>query len=138
MSWGGRKSSGTIDVLPDILEYDNRTKLSMEREMVGFYITGHPSPNMKSNCVKRYPFQVASSTSLPRGRPSKLADGQKCCWWHGCSKAKEIDKNNHMMAFITLEDLYGTMEVIVFPTHTYTHLVEEEKWYWWKEIKYEG
>ena len=125
------KSSGTIDVLPDIPEYDNRTKLSMEREMVGFYITGHPLAEYEEQLRKKVSLSSSQLNEFTEGEDHQsLVDGQKVLvGGMVVVKQKKLTKNNHMMAFITLEDLYGTMEVIVFPTayQRYTHLVEEEK-----------
>lgn len=120
-----------LDVLPNIPEYDNRAKLSMEKEMVGFYITGHPLSEYEDILRKKVSITSDKLSEILEGEGSNLRmDGQKVVIGGMVTqKKKKITKNNHMMAFITLEDLFGTIEVIVFPTiyKHFSHLLEEEK-----------
>lgn len=120
-----------LDVLPSIPEYDSRAKLSMEKEMVGFYITGHPLSEYEDILRKKVSITSDKLSEALEGEGSNpLMDGQKVIIGGMVTqKKKKITKNNHMMAFITLEDLFGTIEVIVFPTiyKRFSHLLEEEK-----------
>ena len=99
--------------------------------MVGFYITGHPLAEYEEQLRKKVSLSSSQLNEFTEGEDHQsLVDGQKVLvGGMVVVKQKKLTKNNHMMAFITLEDLYGTMEVIVFPTayQRYTHLVEEEK-----------
>lgn len=102
--------------LPDVGEYAKETKLAFEKEVVGVYLTGHPLEDYeekwrKSITKTTLDFQIDDST----GR-SKVRDGAKEIIG-GMITAKTIKhtKNNKTMAFLTIEDLAGTVEVVVFP-----------------------
>ena len=102
--------------LPDVGEYAKETKLAFEKEVVGVYLTGHPLEDYeekwrKSISKTTLDFQIDDST----GR-SKVRDGAKEIIG-GMITAKTIKhtKNNKTMAFLTIEDLAGTVEVVVFP-----------------------
>ena len=93
--------------ISDLSEWDDVTKLSFEREMLGFYITGHPLTRY-DDLIKKY--TNASSVSLagiPESSPVRLAGLVK--------SVKEINtKRGDRMAFVDLEDLEGVAEVTVF------------------------
>ena len=102
--------------LPDVGEYAKETKLAFEKEVIGVYLTGHPLEDYeekwrKSISKTTLDFQVDDTT----GR-SKVRDGAKEIIG-GMITAKTIKhtKNNKTMAFLTIEDLAGTVEVVVFP-----------------------
>ena len=102
--------------LPDVGEYDKETKLAFEKEVSGVYLTGHPLEDYEEKWKKNISrttldFQIDDST----GR-SKVRDGARETVG-GIITAKTIKhtKNNKMMAFLTLEDLAGTVEIVVFP-----------------------
>lgn len=105
------------DILPDIEEYPSKILLSMEKEVLGMYLSGHPLDEYEEE-LKKY----TDATSLDfikreeeEGKTS-IFDGQ-IVTIGGMITAKSIKttRHNQMMAFITLEDLYGSVEVIVFP-----------------------
>ena len=102
--------------LPDVGEYDKETKLAFEKEVIGVYLTGHPLEDYEEKWKKNITrttldFQIDDET----GR-SKVRDGAKETVG-GMITAKTIKhtKNNKTMAFLTLEDLAGTVEIVVFP-----------------------
>lgn len=108
------------DVLPAIREYPQKLLLSMEKEMVGVYISGHPLEAYKG-ILERYT-STLDILSLIHPEESMnnpvqpLSDGAEVTLAGIVSDKKtKYTKNNHLMAFITLEDLYGAIEVIVFP-----------------------
>ncbi len=102
---------------PDVGEYDKEELLSFEKEMLNVYISGHPLEDyvrlMQKNCTR------ISSDFLPEeenGGMAKVADGENVIIGGMITeKTTKITKTNQLMAFITIEDLYGTVEVIVFP-----------------------
>ncbi|MCR1899157.1 DNA polymerase III subunit alpha [Irregularibacter muris] len=121
-----------IDILPNIPEYNKKILLSMEKEMVGFYISGHPLAEYEELLKRKV--SITSDQLYhgdeEEGQENFLRDEQKVIVGGIIAhKKQKITKNNHMMAFITLEDLYGPMEVIVFPTiyRKFNHLLEEDK-----------
>lgn len=102
--------------LPDVGEYEKETKLSFEKEVLGVYLTGHPLEDYEEKWKKSISkttldFQIDEST----GR-AKVHDGAKEIVG-GVITAKTIKytKTNKTMAFLTIEDLVGTVEVVVFP-----------------------
>lgn len=123
--------------LPDIREYPAKTLLSMEKEMLGLYISGHPLDEYKNeynSIVTLKSSDLASAVPVSddefiENSGSTVEDGTKVVVAGIISSRKtKITKNNSVMAFITLEDLYGSFEVIVFPTtlEKYAMFLEED------------
>lgn len=125
------------DIYPDINEYPNKVLLSMEKEMLGLYISGHPLSEFDeelNKMVTLYSSELNIDTnhnedsySLDDGK--NISDGMNVVVGGIItSKKTKTTRNNNLMAFITLEDLYGMMEVIVFPTilEKYAKFIVEE------------
>lgn len=93
--------------ISDLPEWEDLTKLSFEKELMGFYVTGHPLMNYE-DLIKR--FVTADSSRLAELPPQsavKIAGLVK--------KIREITtKKGERMAFVTLEDLRGVTELTVF------------------------
>ncbi|MEX1376550.1 MAG: DNA polymerase III subunit alpha [Eubacteriales bacterium] len=93
-------------------EMDMRLKLKLEKEMTGVYISGHP--------LSQYSEQLSNydvnSTMFVQDSTDEVVDGQEVEIM-GIISAKQTKstRSNDMMCFLTLEDLFGEMEVIVFP-----------------------
>ncbi len=116
----------------DTTELSQKEMLSTEKEMLGIYISGHPleklrkeieeKTNINTIQLKQIDEQMSSSlreneiTSGTMTREQlKFKDGQIVKYAGIINKIKKkYTKNNKIMAFITIEDLYGTAEVIVF------------------------
>lgn len=106
------------DNLPDLKEFPQKTLLAMEKEMLGIYISGHPLEPYDRE-LKRVSnistveliedLNNSTGTLGPRDGDRVTIGGIIV------EKKNKITKNNNMMAFITLEDLYGSIECIVFP-----------------------
>lgn len=113
----GEEEKSEFDIpLPDVGEYDKETKLAFEKEVIGVYLTGHPLEDYEEKWRKNISkttldFQIDDSTGRAR-----VHDGAKETVG-GMITAKTIKhtKNNKMMAFLTLEDLAGNVEIVVFP-----------------------
>lgn len=113
----GEEQKAEFDVvMPDVGEYEKETKLAFEKEVLGVYLSGHPMEEYEEKWRKHISrttldFQIDDST----GR-TKVHDGAREIVG-GIIAAKTIKytKNNKVMAFLTIEDLMGTVEVIVFP-----------------------
>ena len=102
--------------LPNVGEYEKETMLSFEKEVLGIYASGHPLEEYEAKWRKNISatsadFQVDEET----GR-TKVREGAKEIIG-GMITAKTIKhtKNNKTMAFLTVEDLVGNIEVVVFP-----------------------
>ncbi len=99
------------DELPDIKELPKKQLLSLEKECLGAYITGHPLDEYKNTLAACAPYQIADITddeTVKDGSRVKLAGMIT-------SVSKKYTKNNSVMARIVLEDLSDDIEVIVFP-----------------------
>ncbi|MEA3362660.1 MAG: DNA polymerase III subunit alpha [Thermodesulfobacteriota bacterium] len=94
--------------LPDLEEWDEKTLLSYEKEALGFYVTGHPLARY-SDSIKRFATcetsGLAERTDKEQVRVCGIVSGIK----------ELITKKGDRMAFVTLEDLSGSVEIIVFP-----------------------
>lgn len=102
--------------LPDVEEYEKEQLLAFEKEVLGFYISGHPLEKYESIWKKRIS-NVTSDFALDEETgESKVQDGAKVTVG-GMITGKTIKytRNNKTMAFLTLEDLVGNVEVVVFP-----------------------
>ena len=101
--------------MPDVGEYTKENLLAFEKEVLGVYISGHPLEAYEEKWRK-----VTSASSLDfqpgeEGR-SKVRDGAKeIIGGMITDKTVKHTKTNQMMAFVTVEDLAGTVEVVVFP-----------------------
>lgn len=101
---------------PDIEDYSNEQKLAMEKEVLGIYASGHPLDEYVEVLEKN----VTASTSdfLIDEETGKTKAKDQVPYVVGgiiSDKTVKLTKNNQNMAFITLEDLRGTVEIIVFP-----------------------
>lgn len=110
------ENTNHMDNLPNIKEFPQKTLLTMEKEMLGIYVSGHP--------LQPYDVELKSVSSIMTSELStdieevnqNIKDGQKIIIGGIIiEKKNKITRNNNMMAFITLEDLYGSVECIVFP-----------------------
>jgi DNA polymerase-3 subunit alpha len=94
--------------LPNLPEWDGPQLLTAEKETLGFYITGHPLDAYRTT-LDRY--ATATTESLP-----SLPDKSTARLGAIVTAVKEIStKSGDRMAFVTLEDLNGTVESVVFP-----------------------
>jgi DNA polymerase-3 subunit alpha len=103
-------------------EYDEKEKLSMEKEMLGIYISGHPLEKMRAQIEAKTTINSLKLREL--SEPSEIEEDEKVTEYQDgqnviyagivTSVKKKYTKNNTIMAFVTIEDLYGTTEFIVF------------------------
>ena len=106
---------------PKIGEFTKKDMLALEKEMTGLYLSGHPLEEY----VKTLKLQTDTKISdivnvktLEEGfvEESKVKDGDRVTVGGVLSEvSKKITRNNDMMAFAKIEDLYGIVEIIIFP-----------------------
>ena len=100
-------------------EYTDKELLSMEKEMLGIYISGHPLEKLKNEIIAQTNIDTVKMHEIledeEEGKESIYKDGQ-IVKYAGIitSIKKKYTKNNTIMAFVTIEDLYGQAECIVF------------------------
>lgn len=95
-------------------EFDEKELLSMEKEMLGIYISGHPLDKIKENIQKVS--TINTLQMLQMSEEGNLSEDGKQVKYIGIinSVKKKYTKRNTLMAFMTVEDLYGSTEIIVF------------------------
>ncbi len=93
--------------VPAVEEWSNSKKLAEEKAMLGFYISGHP--------LDKYRSELMSFTTHTAGRLPEASDGHEVTIGGIITAVKEmLDKKGNMMAFVTLEDYTGGVELILF------------------------
>ena len=118
--------------MPELGEFDVETKLAFEKEMLGVYLSGHPLESYQDMLKS-----VCNASSLDFAYDEEegmvnVAPGKDYILGGIASVVNiKLTRNNQRMAFITLEDLVGSVEVIVFPRdfENYKDLIEEGRKY---------
>ena len=128
------------DSFPELNEFSHKMLLAMEKEMLGLYVSGHPLKEFEEEIIEQTTINSLDmveggpeGTETPEGSIAAagkgLFDGMLVTVGGIIAEKKTLTtKSNNLMAFVTLEDLYGTMEIIVFPTilSKYTGLLVNE------------
>ena len=123
-------------------EMSNKELLSYEKEMLGIYLTGHPLEKLKKQIEEQTNINTIQireieeemnnieDMEMKQNQKQKFVDGQNVKYAGIITSIKKkYTKNNKIMAFITVEDLYGSLEIIVFENAYYKSencLIEEE------------
>ena len=103
--------------LPVVREFSEKERLNMEKEVLGMYLSGHPLSEYKSELDRKTSINMKKINELKEDEKTymKLHDREVIMGGMVIAKRIMTTKRNEIMAFITLEDLYGTIEVVVFP-----------------------
>ena len=124
------KFENEINSIPNIEEYDEREKLALEKEVLGMYVTGHPLSEYEEELNKKTSINTRKLKELKEDMDKFLAMDQQNVIIGGMISQKRIQttKRNEIMAFLEVEDLYGSIEIIVFPKilKQYNTIVNEE------------
>lgn len=123
--WGDEEQTAD-SISSDLPEFSQKELLKLEKESIGYYISGHPLNEFSEEISN---ISTISFSELQRGGPRdeeeettvldedrRISDGAKvkiCALVTGVKT--KITKNNKMMAFVTAEDLTGQAEILVFP-----------------------
>lgn len=102
--------------MPQVEEYPREAMLAFEKEVLGVYISGHPLEEYEEKWKKNITAVTADFQPDEETGEPKVRDGAKAVVG-GMITAKTIKytKTNKIMAFLTVEDLVGTVEIVVFP-----------------------
>lgn len=101
---------------PDVGEYDKGDMLAFEKEVLGIYVSGHPLEEYAAALQSQTTAVTTDFNTDEETGETRVKDGQVVTIGGMIdSKTVKVTKNNRMMAFLNVEDLYGTVEVIVFP-----------------------
>lgn len=146
MEENGEEAGASLSVpMPELDDFGLKEKLQMEKEMTGLYLSGHPLDEVKEETEAIRSMEIGdiiSGTSLDevgeeagltaeieKSQTLKIRDGMKVTVAGIVSSVNvKVTRNSQMMAFMEIEDLTGTAEVIVFPK-TYdsvSHLLRED------------
>ena len=102
--------------IPKVSEYGKEDLLAFEKEVLGFYISGHPLEEYEDQWKRGISHVTTDFLPPEEGEEQRIRDGERAIVGGMItSKTMKATKNNKMMAFITVEDLVGSVEVIVFP-----------------------
>lgn len=118
---GGSDSKEMKYTFKEFPEYSRKELLFMEKEMLGLYISGHPLDNirhqieMQTNINSFQMRQMENTDEIGEEIRQEIKDGQMVKYAGIITKIKKkYTKNNKLMAFLTVEDLYGPTEIILF------------------------
>ncbi|WP_312046724.1 DNA polymerase III subunit alpha [Anaerotignum sp.] len=126
----GEESYQLQDDLPNVAEFLSRDKLAMEKEVLGIYVSGHPLAEYENSLRRK--ISHSSIDFMPREEDEErqqIPDETKVIVGGMIAGVSvKYTRNNDKMAFLTLEDFQGTMEIVVFPKvyQQYADLLLEE------------
>ena len=116
--------------IASIQEFEEREKLALEKEVLGMYVSGHPLSEYEKELETRTSLNTKKLNEVKENLDKYLAMDQENVIIGGMISNKRIQttKRNEIMAFLEVEDLYGSIEVIVFPRtlQQYNTIVNEE------------
>ncbi len=114
----GENQSESADVeAPDVEKFPKTELLKMEKEMTGLYLSGHPMDKYADLCTRLGFVTTVDLLESGKEELSKYKDRSRVslCGIITHVTLKQTRSNNAQMAFVTVEDLYGSIEIIVFP-----------------------
>ncbi len=113
---------------PNVEEYTKEELLAFEKEIIGLYVSGHPLEEYEAKWRKHIS-RTAQEFALNEEDKVLVQDGAKEIIGGMISDIViKTTKTNNIMAFLTLEDLYGTVEILVFPKiyEKYRHIIQND------------
>ena len=116
---------------PDVGEYSKEELLAFEKEILGVYISGHPLEDYQDTWKRNVTATSSDFIVDEEAEGARVSDGARVViGGMVAGKTVKTTRSNQLMAFITLEDLMGSVEVIVFPKDYEAHrelFVEDAK-----------
>ena len=111
--------------LPDIPEWDSQERLALEKEALGFFISGHPLDSYREKIRQL----ACANTETIKDFPDK---SEITICGHVMAKKEVTTKKGDRMAFITIEDLHGSVETVCFPDtyKRYRDMINSERPLW--------
>ena len=107
------KDAGLSKRLPNIKNFSKSKILELEKEVMGIYISGHP---LESYADKIKEFSTVSSDVINSEENETLQNNSRVVMCGLVASMRKLTtKKSQLMAFVNLEDLYGTAEIVVFP-----------------------
>ncbi len=115
--------------LPNVGEYDKEQLLAFEKEVLGIYVSGHPLDDYEALWRKNISAVTSDFMQDEETGAVKAEDGAyEVLGGMIAAKTVKYTRTNQTMAFITLEDLVGTVEIVIFPKvyDRFRNLLEED------------
>ena len=116
--------------LPNVEEYSKQELLAYEKEVLGIYVSGHPLKEYEECWKKNITAKTTDFLLNEETGEIALKDKQEVTIGGMITDVRTmLTKKNQMMAFLMLEDLYGTAEVVIFPQsfEKYKHILKEDE-----------
>ncbi|MGI6227413.1 MAG: OB-fold nucleic acid binding domain-containing protein, partial [Peptococcales bacterium] len=138
---GEAKNMEIEESYPELKEFPQKMMLAMEKEMLGLYVTGHPLQEYEDEIREQVSINSSELAEIGAEAADERVDGEMAPAGRMLQdgmlvtvggiitgKKTKTTRSNNLMAFVTLEDMYGSMEVIVFPAvlNKYGALLAEE------------
>ena len=104
-------------ILKDLPEFSRQELMSMEKETTGLYLTGHPMDEYRALAKQYHAVSIGGIVAdfAREGGPERFTDGQKVTIAGVVTASKtRTTRNNSLMAYATLEDDTGAMELLIF------------------------
>ncbi|MGM9618567.1 MAG: DNA polymerase III subunit alpha [Oscillospiraceae bacterium] len=114
---GASEKKKTGIALPDVPEFTRQHLMSKEKEAVGLYISGHPMDSCRALAKAKgaVPLHAIAEDFADESGPSRFCDGQRLAIAGVVTSSKtKTTKNNSLMAYVTVEDGAGSMEMLCF------------------------
>lgn len=103
-------------IFPEVGEYTKEELLAFEKEVLGIYVSGHPLEAYEELIKRNATANTSDFIIDEETNTVKVVDGNTVTVGGMItSRTLKTTRTNSVMAFITLEDMFGTMEVIIFP-----------------------
>lgn len=121
------KSTDDIN-MPEINEYPKKVKLSLEKDVLGFYISDHPLSDASDRLSELVNFKTSFKEELTDLEIQRLDNKYVTMAGIITGKSEIMTKSRTLMSFASLEDMYGTIEMVIFPEtyREYRNLIEED------------
>lgn len=117
--------------MTEVLDFNQRERLSMEKEVLGLYITGHPLKDYTEKLKRLASHNTAMLKEMQENYEQYQYEDNSMVIVGGiiADKVYKTTRTKEMMAFLTLEDEFGSLEVIVFPKvlNAFSNLVNEDE-----------
>lgn len=101
--------------IPNLEEFPQKELLKMEKEITGLYLSGHPLKEFSKLIMSGNYAKIGDIISIPKEENPKYKDGDRVKILAIISDVKlKTSKNNNTFAYVSIEDMYGAMEMMVF------------------------
>ncbi len=101
------KTNGQYPEIPSVEKWDQKKKLALEKELLGFYLSGHPLSRFRNDIQTFATVSLSHLSSHDHGAMVRVGGIVTQVRTH-------LDRKQKTMAFVTLEDFSGTSDVVVF------------------------